>query len=478
MLLLRMVPFVENNYNMVELGPRGTGKSHLFQQVSPYAHLVSGGKATRCQHVRQQSNRSAWARRPVRRRLLRRGLRHRLRLQKDGVNIMKGYMESGEFSRGKESIRATGGIVMVGNFEVDVEHQLRVGHLLEPAAEGDARRHGLHGPDPRLHPWLGRSEARSNDFTEHFGLVSDFLAEAWTRLRDQTRLPAIQGRVTYGPALSGRDLGATNRTVSGLLKLLYPDPDAAIAAEDLEWAVRLALESRRRIKEQQKRIGRAEFQKTEFSYSLDGGEERTVEVPEGAPRGTGPLVHPVSPPEPEGTLTPSDLMGGSDSDEPDLLLLIAGGETDSVEFKSSLRWNVKLHEDSDWLQKEVTKSIAAFLNGQGGTLLIGVADDGTISGIADDVAVLDRTGHGGHDGFLQALANICNQHLGGGVAPLIRTRIVAVDGREVCAIRVRRSDEPVFLHDKKQDEFYVRIQTTTRALTLPETTRYVRNHWG
>ena len=323
---------------------------------------------------------------------------------------------------------------------------------------------------PKIEPTL---------FTDHFGFVSDFLAEMWSRLRDKSRLPALQGRLTLGPALSGRDRGAVNRTISGLLKLLHPDAEAEIPDEDVEWAAHLALEMRRRVKEQQKRIGRDEFGKTEFTFSLTGvGEERTVEVPEGAPRGTGPLVHPVSPPEPEGKLTPSDLMGGSDSDEPDLLVLIAGGETDSVEFKSSLRWNVKLHEDSDWLQKEVTKSIAAFLNGQGGTLLIGVADDGTISGIADDVAVLDRTGHGGHDGFLQALANIVNQHLGGGVAPLIRTQIVAIDGREVCVIRVRRSGEPVFLHDKKQDEFYVRIQTTTRALTPPETTRYVRNHWG
>ncbi|MGB7341243.1 MAG: BREX system Lon protease-like protein BrxL, partial [Phototrophicaceae bacterium] len=130
-LLLRMVPFVERNYNLVELGPRGTGKSHLFQQVSPYAHLISGGKAT-------------VARLFVNNATGQRGLVSQYDVvcfdeisgisfdQKDGVNILKGYMESGEFSRGKESIRADGSLVMVGNFDVDVEHQQRIGHLFGP----------------------------------------------------------------------------------------------------------------------------------------------------------------------------------------------------------------------------------------------------------------------------------------------------------------------------------------------------------
>jgi ATP-dependent Lon protease len=130
-MLLRMVPFVESNYNMVELGPRGTGKSHLFQQVSPYAHLVSGGKATVARMFVNMANGQ-------------RGLVCQYDVvcfdevsgisfdQKDGVNIMKGYMESGEFSRGRESIRAEGSIVMIGNFDVDVQHQQRVGHLLGP----------------------------------------------------------------------------------------------------------------------------------------------------------------------------------------------------------------------------------------------------------------------------------------------------------------------------------------------------------
>ena len=278
--LLRMVPYVERNYNMVELGPRGTGKSHLFQQVSPYAHLVSGGKTTVARMFVNMANGQ-------------RGLVCQYDVvcfdeisgvsfdQKDGVNIMKGYMESGEFSRGKENIRADGCIVMVGNFDVDVAHQQKIGHLfgpLPPEMRDDT------AFQDRIHSYLPGwdvPKVSAQLFTNHFGLVSDFLSECWTHLRKQTRLSALQGRVFFGGALSGRDTWATQKTVSGLLKLLYPNQDASIPDDAVEWAVRLALECRRRVKEQQKRIGSAEFRNTHFSYTLgQDGVEKFVVTPE------------------------------------------------------------------------------------------------------------------------------------------------------------------------------------------------------
>ena len=280
MSLLRMVPFVERNYNLVELGPRGTGKSHLYQQVSPYAHLVSGGKATVARMFVNMANGQ-------------RGLVCQYDVvcfdevsgvsfdQKDGVNIMKGYMESGEFSRGRESIRAEGSIVMVGNFDVDVQHQQRVGHLFGPMPP--EMRNDTAFMD-RIHAYLPGWDIPKVDrtlFTDHFGLVSDVLAECFTRLRSQSRIGVIQGRVHFGGALSGRDTNAVNKTVSGLLKLLYPDPAQEVAEADLEWAVRIGLEVRRRVKEQQKRIGSAEFRNTQFSYSMGlDGVEKFVATPE------------------------------------------------------------------------------------------------------------------------------------------------------------------------------------------------------
>ncbi len=202
--------------------------------------------------------------------------------QKDGVNILKGYMESGEFSRGKESIRAEGGIVMVGNLDVEVEHQQRVGHLLSPLPpemrDDTAFMDRIHayapGWDfPKLNP--------NEHFTDHFGLVSDFLSECWSRLRTGSRVPVLQGRVNYGGALSGRDITAANKTVSGLIKLLYPDPEMTVPDEELEEMVRVALEVRRRVKEQQKRVFKSEFRNTHFSYAMgEDGVEKFVSTPE------------------------------------------------------------------------------------------------------------------------------------------------------------------------------------------------------
>lgn len=280
-LLLRMVPFVERNYNLVELGPRGTGKSHLFQQVSPYAHLISGGKATVAKMFVENTAKG------------RRGLVCQYDVvcfdevsgisfdQKDGVNIMKGYMESGEFSRGKESIRADGSIVLVGNFDVDVEHQQRVGHLFGPMPP--EMRDDTAFMD-RIHAFLpGWDVPKINKdlVTNHFGLVSDFLSECWSQLRNQSRVSELQNRVFFGGALSGRDTNAVNKTVSGLLKLLYPSSDTPVPDEDLEWGVRIALEVRRRVKEQQKRVGAAEFRNTHFSYIVGAdGVEKFVSTPE------------------------------------------------------------------------------------------------------------------------------------------------------------------------------------------------------
>lgn len=279
-LLLRMVPFVESNYNMVELGPRGTGKSHLYQQISPYAHLVSGGKATVAKMFVENTPKG------------RRGLVCQYDVvcfdeisgisfdQKDGVNIMKGFMESGEFSRGKESIRCSGSVVMLGNFDVDVEHQQRIGHLFGPMPP--EMRDDTAFMD-RIHAFLpGWDVPKINKelLTDHFGLVSDFLSECWSRLRSQSRIGLLQNRVYFGGALSGRDTNAVNKTVSGLLKLLYPEEENVLE-EDIEWAVRMGMEARRRVKEQQRRIGAAEFRNTHFSYIMGAdGVEKFVATPE------------------------------------------------------------------------------------------------------------------------------------------------------------------------------------------------------
>lgn len=278
-ILLRMVPFVERNYNMVELGPRGTGKSHLFQQISPYSHLISGGKATVAKMFVNNAN----------------GQRGLVCLydvvcfdeiagvsfdSRDGVNIMKGYMASGQFSRGKDQITAEGSIVMVGNVD-DVQQQQKIGHLLSPLPPEMRDDTAFHD---RIHAyvpgWDFPKLKPGEHLTDHFGMVSDFLSECWTRMRQTSRVSVMQGRVHWGGALSGRDIEAVNKTVSGLTKLLFPGIDQ-VSDEDLEYMLRIALESRRRVKEQQKRCVKGEFRNTHFSYSLiPDGVEQFVSTPE------------------------------------------------------------------------------------------------------------------------------------------------------------------------------------------------------
>jgi len=416
-LLLRMVPFVERNYNMVELGPRGTGKSHLFQQVSPYAHLISGGKATVAKMF--VDNNSG-----------RRGLVCQYDVvcfdevsgvsfdKKDGVNIMKGYMESGEFSRGKESIRADGSIVLVGNFDVDVEHQQRIGHLFGPLPP--EMRDDTAFMD-RIHSFLPGwdvPKVSKELLTDHFGLVSDFLSECWSQLRNQSRVSKLQGRVIFGGSLSGRDTTAVNKTISGLLKLLYPGDTDTPSEEDLEWATRIALEARRRVKEQQKRIGAAEFRNTHFSYVMgEDGVEKFVATPELHSEnsiGSDPLE-----PGQVWTLSP----GGGTDEHPGLFRIeVNEGPGSGVKilnkpvppaFKESMGYaeqnlysrSVQLVGDKEPRQHEFTVQLRAFDAAKSGSKL------GVAALISLSSALLKRSARGG-------LIVVGEINLGGSIEPV------------------------------------------------------------
>jgi len=452
--LLRMVPFVQRNYNMVEIGPRGTGKSHLFQQVSPYAHLISGGKAT-------------VARMFVDNRTKQRGLVCQYDVvcfdeiagvsfdQKDGVNIMKGYMESGEFSRATGSIRAEGSIVFNGNFEVDVETQLLRGHLFGPLPPDMRSDTAFMDRVHSFVPGWDVPKVEKRLFTDHFGLVNDFLAECWRRLREQSRLPLITGRYQLGEALSGRDTRAVNLTLDGLLKLISPNPDAQIENEDLEWALRLALECRRRVKEQQKRIGRGEFGNTQFSYMLSpGGTERFIETPEG--KGLATVETPITQ-----ALTVDELVQQE--------------ESETLEFKASIRYDIDTKGATNDLVIGPAKSISAFMNTDGGTLLAGVTDgEHEVIGIANDLAMMKR---GDVDGFEQYLRQALINAVGAEFSPYVKVTFPEVDGVQVCRVDVTRSPKPVFYAGKQGKEFYIRSGNGNRPLDPEATHDYIEMHW-
>lgn len=276
-LIARMIPFVENNYNVCELGPRGTGKSHVYKECSPNSLLVSGGQTTVANLFYNMTSRQVglvgmWdvvAFDEVA------GIRFK---DKDGIQIMKDYMASGSFSRGRDSIEAKASMVFVGNINQSVETLVKTSHLLAPfpsemidAAFFD-----------RFHAYIPGWEIpkmRPEFFTDRFGLITDYLAEYMREMRKQTFSDAINKFFKFGNNLNQRDVIGVKRTTSGLLKLLFPHGE--YDKEDVRVCLIYALESRRRIKEQLKKIGGMEFFDVNFSY-IDNEtlEEFFVNVPE------------------------------------------------------------------------------------------------------------------------------------------------------------------------------------------------------
>ena len=276
-LIARMIPFVEKNYNICELGPRGTGKSYVYDEISPYSILISGGQTTVANLFYNMSTRTVglvglWdvvAFDEVA------GINFK---DKDGIQIMKGFMANGSFSRGKESINADASMVFVGNINSSVENMVKTSHLLAPFP------HDMIDPAffDRFHHYLPGWEVpkmRPEYFTNAFGFISDYLAECLRELRKHNYSDAISQHFRLGKDLNQRDTIAVKRTVSGLVKLLFPD--GKFSKDDIKRCLEYALVGRRRIKEQLKKIGGMEFYDVHFSYiDIEDNEEHFVGVPE------------------------------------------------------------------------------------------------------------------------------------------------------------------------------------------------------
>lgn len=274
--MLRLIPFVEKNFNLVELGPRGTGKSFVYQQLSPYCHLVSGGQTTTAQMFVNLASgqRGLVALWDVVAFDEAAGIRFS---DKNGINIMKGYMEDGTFSRGRDIITAEGSVVLVGNIDGDIETLVRTSNLFYPLPkEMDTAFYD------RIHAYVpGWEFQKTSDavYTDHFGLVTDYLAEVFRELRKRSYGDYAEQYYQFGPQLSGRDQKAVRKTVSGLIKLLHPDGEAT--KEEVEEYLAVGMEMRRRVKEQLRKMGGLEYWDTSFSYlDRQSGQETFVRLPE------------------------------------------------------------------------------------------------------------------------------------------------------------------------------------------------------
>ena len=275
--LLRLIPLCERNYNLVELGPRGTGKSFAVQELSPYAALLTGPTtvANLFGHMsgKVKGMVSIWD--VV-------GFDEVADLQKmpkEVITTMKTYCESGQFQRGAESFAGDASIAMFGNTQQPIDVMVQTGHLFAPMP--DVIRDDRAFID-RLHCYLPGWEVpnmRNEFFTDHYGFVIDYLAEALRDLRKLNYTELCDSHFGLGSHLNTRDRKAVRRTVSGLVKIIHPHGEPS--KEDLEDILKLAIECRRRVKEQLKKMGSFEYSQTSFSYSdNDTGQEHFVGVPE------------------------------------------------------------------------------------------------------------------------------------------------------------------------------------------------------
>jgi ATP-dependent Lon protease len=275
--VMRLVPLAERNFNLVELGPRGTGKTYVVQEVSPYAALLTGGttQASLFGYMtgRQKGMVQIWD--VV-------GFDEVADLQKlpkEVVTTMKTYCESGQYQRGSEPVSGDASITLFGNTNQPVDVMVQTGHLFAPMP--DVIRDDMAFID-RLHFYLPGWEIpkmRNDLFTDHYGFVVDYLAEALRELRKHNFTEIIDRYYSLGAHLNARDRKAVRKTVSGLMKVLYPDGE--VSQEELAEILDVALEGRRRVKEQLKKMGSFEYHQTSFSYTDQAtGEERFVGVPE------------------------------------------------------------------------------------------------------------------------------------------------------------------------------------------------------
>lgn len=351
-LLARMIPFVENNYNVCELGPRGTGKSHIYKECSPNSILVSGGQTTVANLFYNMSSR----------RIGLVGLWDVVAFDevagisfkdKDGVQIMKDFMASGSFARGREQMEASASMVFVGNINQSVESLVKTSHLLAPFPETMIDSAFFD----RFHAYIPGWEIpkmRPEYFTNRYGLIVDYLAEYFREMRKRSFADSIEKYFKLGNNLNQRDVIAVRKTVSGLMKLLHPHGE--FSKEDVRACLEYALQVRRRVKEQLKKIGGMEFYDVHFSYiDNESLEEHFVTVKE---QGGGGLI-------PDGPIKPGFLhtIGLSSKGMPGLYRLELQVTKGSGKLATSGLWNSSSAKEQVKIAFDYFKANSARISG-------------------------------------------------------------------------------------------------------------------
>jgi ATP-dependent Lon protease len=488
--LCRLFPFVESNYNFIELGPRGTGKSYVFSEFSPYATLLSGGQASTPTLFYNNQRRKVG--------LV--GFWDVIAFDEVGgarikdpntIDIMKDYMANGRFSRGADVI-ADASFAFVGNIDHSIEQLVNSAQfdLFEPLDQS----FNLAIQD-RFHSYLPGWEIPKNTsalLTSSYGFITDYLAEALHYLSKKVnRYEYVSSQCKFGSTLQGRDEAAIKKTVCALMKLLHPggEPTPSELSEYMAYAV----EGRRRVKEQMnKRKADDEFGLINLSYFDDQNQEVIVFCPEsknaeatqnperkslpGAiSRNKGkPLATVVTGVRPSAAPVSAVAEGESAIHLPQgapISEIIGTGESSTVEFKSSLRMNLHTKNSDQKIEHAVLKTLAAFLNTHGGTLVVGVDDKGTPLGLEND-------GFQNEDKMDQHLANLIRDRLGPQHTLCLHPQFEDYEGRRILVVRCDSAKSPAYLKDGKTEYFYIRTSGTTSELPASKIHDYVRQRFG
>jgi len=474
--LTRLIPFCERNYNLIELGPKGTGKSHIYSEFSPHGILISGGEVTVPKlFVNNATGKIGLV-----------GYWDTVafdefagkdkKIDKSLVDILKNYMANKSFSRGIETLGAEASVAFMGNTRQTLTYMLKHADLFTALPDKYYDTAFLD----RLHFYIPGWEVdiiRGEMFTSGYGFIVDYLAEILKKMRNHDYSDLYMKFFKLHSDISTRDRDSIHKTFSGLMKLIYPNKDAS--KEDVRYLLELSIEGRKRIKDQLLKIDKT-YKAVNFSYTdLDDDVQKGVCTQE-------EILHPNLFKK---VRSDGGKKGGSKEleekhkgdyganktkkDDVDLIReLIKKGEGKKIEFKKSMRWDYHQNKLNKELEHEIVKTIAAFANTNGGNLLIGVADNRDIVGLKNDYKNLGKKQNA--DGFKLQLGNLINNYLGKDIHSIIDAEIFSIDEFEICSVKVGKSGKPVYLND---DQFYIRGVASNEQLKSKKMIEYIHEHW-
>ena len=468
--LARLIPFCERNFNYIELGPKGTGKSHIFSEFSPHGMIVSGGEISMAKlFVNNATGKPGLV-----------GFWDSVafdefagkdkRVDKNLVDIMKNYMANKSFSRGVEVIGAEASMSFLGNTSKSVEHMLKHSNFFDDLPDkyiDSAFLDRLHMYSPGWETSIIRSEL----FTDGFGFIVDYLAEAMKNLRNIDYSQLYTKHFSLSSDISVRDKDGVHKTFSGLMKILFPNGECEEkhSAELLEFS----LEGRKRVKDHIARLDET-FPAVNFAYTnLKTQEEtpvKTAEEVEFAELLADTTADPSTDEGAEDSEIPEPSKQNEQADDGNTW---AKGESSEVEFKSTLRVSLHSGKPDDRVELACLKTIAAFLNTHGGCLVVGLDDEAKPVGLEHDK-------FDSEDKMSLHLVSLVNARMGPLAMTCTDIRFEDCEDKRIMVVKCRKASKPIFYKEKgsETEAFYVRTGPSTTQLSASQTQDYITQAWG